>query len=667
MNQLPDSDPTISPSVDRRIARHLGAHAGSLDLTEANLGAVMTRARNRRNHRRTIAGAVTAIVVAAGSVVAIDTLSQTDGRSISNDSTPNPTDNGVVPSTDATEPAPAATGAILANRIESNLVWNVVVPDSAQALGETAFGSTQTEPPFVAVSSAPGQTDTEWTPTMYRSDDAISWTQSGTTPDVPLTAFDSYGGAMYSFSTAAATAPIAAGGAGDAVIESSIDGGDTWQTQVLPLDLRSLADAHGVAGVPFDSKQVVSGPAGTIAVGKISIAFDPDELGIPSGTYIDRQDADGMYFRPRSCSDGMTSTTVEGTTPATEAPEVPCDATADSVADDIGFRSWTELGVDQAVIDAIDAPPFVFVKAPGSTEFVVAAFPLLPAGETLANPIVIATSDGFAVVGSVTLDNSATGSAVLYRSTDGVSWIESSVPIEWPQAFGQLADGSFVAIGQANVYTGGTTVAFSPDGTAWTLVDLDGVLTSQDGRSATVMSFSPGIIDASGITLAATIHTDPYVENGPISITRDGITVTQTSDVGAYDFTDAGTGEELGSWTFGADGVETVNVRHNDAAQTFELLTTDGSVRFSLTQQDSEALFIQTQNDEGYLQPVLLHSTNGLDWSREDVRSIVGRDVYRVVRLQSSSGTVIATVLDPLDKLDGGGNRALVLVGTPKS
>jgi len=660
VNQLPDSESTVSPSIDRRVSRHLGAHAGSLNLTETNLGAVMTRARNRRNQRRTIAGAVTAIVVAAGSIVAIDALSRTETRSISNDSTPTATNDGLPTSTEVAASDVAAAGAVLANRIESNLVWNVVVPDSAEALGENVFGSTQVEPPFVAVSSAPGQRNSEWTATMYRSDDAISWTPSGTTPDVPLTAFDAYGGAMYSFSTAAATAPIPEGGAGDAVIESSVDGGDTWQTQVLPLDLRTLADADGVAGVPFDWKQVVSGLTGTMAVGQISIQFDPDELGIPSGTYLDGQDADGLYFRAFSCDTNPP--------PATAPADVPCDATADSVAEDIGLRSWAELGVDQVVIDAMNAPPFVFVKAPGATEFVAATFPTLPAGQTLANPSVIATSDGFAVLGVLTgTDDSATGSTALYRSTDGRSWIESSVPLAWPQSFGQLADGSFVAIDQANVYTGGTMVAFSPDGAAWTLVDLDGVLTPQDGRSATVMPTSPAIIDGSGITLAVTIYTDPYAENGPISITRDGITVTQTSDSGALQFENADTGEGLGSLTFGDDGMETVNVRRNDATQTIELLAADGSVRFSLTQQDGEALSSQAQDDGGSLQPILLHSTNGLDWSREDVRSIVGRDVFRVMRMQSSSGTVIATVLDPMDKLDGGGKRALVLVGTPKS
>lgn len=645
--------------LNDRIARHLGSQSTNLALRTTPVGDVVRRGRQRRNNRRTAAGAFTAIAVSAGTIAGISALSQPEHRRVTNGPSQPGEPTSPTPATTIAS-APDGSSTPLANRVDSNLVWTTVVPDSAEALASAAFGDSQSEPPFIAVSSAPGQTKDEWKATMYRSDDGISWTPTNAKPGGPLTAYDAYGGAMYAFSTAAATAPIAPGGAGDVVIESSSDGGDSWNTQILPLDMRTIADSPGVASVVFDWRNVVAGPVGTLAVGKVSVQIDYAELDAPfDQNAVKNITADGIEIYSNPCT---TPTTVAWPTGGT-APVGQCDATGDTI--DLGseFFSWADLGLDQSVIDAINAPPYAFVKLAGATEFTAATFPVTPEGYRFSSVMPVATDDGFAIAGTL-FDQAAQSSLTkVYRTADSVTWSEADLPLSYVQSFGQLDDGSWLALGSANDAGGGAAAATSIDGVTWSVVDLASMLTADDGVSATLYS-GTSTIGSSGATLSAFVQTDPFVENGPATVTVEGITITQTSNNPDFVFTDAATGVELGRWSVEDGKPVQVNTRIDRQVGYLELLNEDGSVKLALS--DAIVNDLNSQVEQGLSSAILLHSDNGVDWSREDLGTLAGFDVFSPTRIQSSGNTVLVTVVDSSAASETTPARTVVLVGTPK-
>jgi hypothetical protein len=693
------------PSTERRVANHLGLRAPSIELSQTPVAAVVQRGKQRRTRRRTAVGVLSVAAVCAGTIVSVQLLSRpaehqrisvTDGQDPTGSGDPtSSTETGA--SENAAPPSSASAGIATLTPVPSNLVWNTVVPDSSEALGSgLAFGVTNTAP-FLAVSSAPGRagSDEQWIATLYRSDDGISWNKLTDVPDLPLGAFDSYNGSMYSFSTAAATAPIPKGQAGDVVIESSKDDGASWQQQVLPLDLRALVAAHGVASVPFNSRNIAAGPAGAIAVGQIGVQLDLAELGLPSDSYLVSRDAAGIQVGRSGCGGGATyatATTVrladvpEATVsepPATAYTVVPtisesnasvpppdttpatCNDTGATVPGDFRTYTWAELGLDRAVIDALSAPPHLFVESSGSDQFVETAFPAIPDGTKVGGATVYATSSGYAmsvalIAGNVTPPN------MLYLSTDGVTWTSSSIPsISYISAFGQLGDGTYVLAGTDS--QGVATVAISGDGSNWTTSALAGLLTPDDGVSA-VLGLGSAAVGESGITISAGISVDPFIEDGPVSITKDGVTISMINQNGELVFTDASTGEEVGRFVeYNPNGAATsTNANRDNTTGDIRLLDAAGSLRLTVTQQDLQGIYDQMKTVQPGT-PLILHSDDGVSWSREDLASISGIDVFQASRVQSAGNKVVVTMLDSNTLNDDGTPRTVALVGTPRN
>jgi hypothetical protein len=68
-----------------------------------------------------------------------------------------------------------------------------------------------------------------------------------------------------------------------------------------------------------------------------------------------------------------------------------------------------------------------------------------------------------------------------------------------------------------------------------------------------------------------------------------------------------------------------------------------------------------------------LHSTDGINWSRDDVKPLAGFDSYGGGRIQVTNGNVLVTVVKPSFNQDGTSTepgaipKSVVLVGTQKA
>ena len=70
----------------------------------------------------------------------------------------------------------------------------------------------------------------------------------------------------------------------------------------------------------------------------------------------------------------------------------------------------------------------------------------------------------------------------------------------------------------------------------------------------------------------------------------------------------------------------------------------DGTVRVTFTSADLQTLY----DKQGTYLPktVVLHSTDGLSWSRDDVRPIVGFDTFGTTRVQVTDSNVLISLVD---------------------
>jgi hypothetical protein len=647
-------------TTEDRIAEHLGAHARTLTMDGASVGDVIRRGRRRRTRRRTVVGVAAVATVGTATVATINVLSRpSDQRRISvTDNRSGDTD----PSNVVT--VPAAGDSVLGSiqPVPSNLVWNSVVPNSAEAIAVGGFGDTQTQPPYIMMTTAPGQVapGSPGTPTMYGSIDAISWTPLGAQPGVPLTAFDAYDGSIYVFSTAAATAPIEPGGAGDAVITSSRDQGASWMQEILPLDLRAIAGARGVGRAPLDARSLAAGPAGVIAVVDVYVELDLAALGIDADGAQVNYESNGVSVVHDPCL--VPATTTAAPNPAVTSVASCSDSSPDTIAPTSTFYSWTDLDLAPAVAAELTGPPHVFVQRAGESSLTEVAFPD-DGGGRIGNATAIATHDGFAITATVASDDGSQWRNVIATSTDAATWTIADIPLGVVSTVGQLDDGTFVIVGATTVRAQGAAVATSADGVNFSITELDGLLSEADGKSASLMlpTASSAAIGSSGITIVANITTDPFVEDGPATLSKDGITVSMINSQGDLVFSDDATGAELGSLTNSSVASRSVTY---DGGGNVELVADDGSTLFTLTALDQDNLYGQRYEPGGQPRVAVLHSDDGVTWSREDLTSIAGFDTSGA-RVQSAGKTVIVTVLDSRATSEDQVSKTVVLVGTP--
>jgi hypothetical protein len=494
------------------LSTELANHANALTPRDGGLMTITRRGLQRRHRRRAVVGGglVTASIATIGAIAVTRNDPRVSVGEQGATTEPTPTIDGVEPTvttvvvgtTDEAPPVEPITP------VESGLVWNRVDLDSAEALGVTGVfqpAGVIGDGPFYAVSTSPGRTDT-YTPTLYRSADALSWEQvSGPGIDSFTGPFSiaASGGGLY----AVGTAPGQSGGI-DAVVSTSTDRGTSWERLVLDLGIAELR-ADPLVLSAGASPTVMHGDAGVVIAARLNVSIDYEAFlpgwsaGLVQGIAISEQGI-AAYDNPTlgDCGDLDTEATAVGV-PTTS---VGCVIDPGSPT----LFTWAELGVSDAVREAILRPVRILHSADGVT------FNEVPVPDTGSAPLAsLLTSDylgGYAIaVSRYEQPGFNPASATLLTSSDGVTWTSHDLPTPYARQLGEV-NGRLVLVASEGTHTGSvfierTTVWQSADLTNWSSQTIDGLVTEQDGPGARMLWPAFGF-GSSGITAVAAVAID---------------------------------------------------------------------------------------------------------------------------------------------------------------
>jgi hypothetical protein len=682
------------------LADRLARHATQVDVGTPMLDVVVQRGRQRQQRRRSAVSVVTVGAVCAATIVTINLLSQ-------------PTERTIITGTPGTATRPSADTAVpgLAPRkaqlVDSNLVWNRVDPDGAEAIsmfGGYSNARVAGHGPFVAWSTSPGLADgtaDDYRAVLWRSDDGQSWQQ---VEGLDLGGMANGGvaerdGRFFAYGTTPAQS-TADGRSADLAYATSDDGGLTWATQNLPVDTSDLADQPGVASVDIVANAIVAGADGVLALARVSVSLDPDVLPADARNYGYNTTPDGIVVNhPGSCDStpsttvagagldcGSTSTTiviggtgptptntvptstspvdtaVVGTAPATDsASTLPLGANT-TVPGTTSTMTWADLGIGQTVVEALASPLRVYFSPDGS-EFTEVKAPPATSTAQYSDMRLTAVDGGF-VTQVMTYDTAGPASAQLFQTADGQTWTDlGPSPIPGPDSFGSM-NGSLVISGVAagGRNPGTTSIAVrSPDGT-WTVVALNDLTLPTDG---VVTSLGTGGIVAgpTGISLLANLYVDPVAEIGGVDVTHDGITMHASDYSGSFTFVDEG-GEELGRVEQYGHASGLVTVDHDTGSYQVRR-DTDGPVVATFTNEEFSNTASALVDDQTAPATFVLHSTDGVNWSREPLTDLAGAAIFGSggVRLTDTQ-IIVAANLEGQKNTDGTPKQTL-LIGTP--
>jgi hypothetical protein len=655
--------------TEERLARDLRSAAYRMPLAPGSEVAVVATGRRRR-HRRRQANAIM-LVAATGigtaftirqlarngdSSIATDTVPSTDSTVPSADSTvplsavPMPTTPSdstptpeTVPATVPLETPPLDSSGRMpppAEIVESNMVWNVVEPDSTQAV---AYGdlslSTSGELPGVILSTAPGRSD-EYVPQLWRSDDGVTW--SAVELDVP---FGSLHNARFTADGvyAVGTAPgIAATESNPLMLGISHDAGATWDRIELPVDTNAGHDLPYVKEVgssatayPIEGGAVVWLYSGA----QLDHAAISERLGLaltdglaanftPEGVYVP-VDSD---CEPDAV---VASVPVFQTTPATTSP----------VGGEFGgcesnLVAWDELGVPQETIDlAFNRTPREFrVIGNEVTELDVPAAVAGVYGYTAQGPL-FTTEDG---------------RGWFRMGPDGVL-VATVGPTGNGYPLGTNGDTDFVQTTPDSAVYGGsysTGVGASTAGGPWVYADWSDLA----GENRIAFPQSVGVTHA-GVVEVVQAMPDRIAEAGGVSVSSGGFTASRASAKEPIVITNDATGEavDLTRVWYGEGGVIITDAAGN------ELGTMDGPTFQSLFNDPSGG-----SGPEDFLVAV---SADGVHVSVESISALLGidaSDISSVPRISAAGNTTVIAVTLKERNADGV-PRQLVLVGTPRA
>ncbi|MCE9623698.1 MAG: glycoside hydrolase [Actinomycetia bacterium] len=636
------------------IVRHV---VDLLEVPTSGLTAVSEHGTARRRRARAAVASACAVVLVGAGVLAVQQLSSTNDRATSPGVAPDLAPDSTT--TGSGLPVQDAAG-VPVTRVDSAFVWNTVLPGSAEAIGSLLFGIGATEgAPYLAWSTAPGfNASYDYVPTLYRSDDGIHWTAAGdstfTEPDVTRRGLAVQGDTMFAFGTAAATAAIPKGGAGDAVVDISTDQGATWQPQVLPIDLRGLAATDGVQGVGLNGAMAAADGV-VVVVAQPSVVWEAQNQGY---MIITSQGAYRITYPTCDNAVGCVATTVSynGATADTAS----AGATDDTLPIISDLIPLSELGIDPETVEAARTPR-VFVSVDGVT-FTEATLPPLPddvmAGDGFAIQATAANGMFYLTIPVSTFDPASASamygnSQLVYRSADGMTWEQVGDVNSFAsgQSFlGVLPNGTMVA--QSYTSTGSSVIATSADGVTWVVHDLTPLIEPSDGEIVAINLWSV-MVGAQGITASGAVYNDPIAEAGGRSIERDSVRLeVQSSTFSQPRAYDSESGDEFAQ----------SSLRYmNDGG--LDVMADDGSVLASFTPNELQQL--QNSQEGQLFTKVLLHSDDGVNWSRENLAELAGSNDANLGFFQQLDDKVLINLIDPSQRTDDLA-LTMVLVGTRK-
>jgi hypothetical protein len=354
---------------DARFDNYFSARAIGIELPPAGIASVMDRAARRHRHRRAAVSACAAVAVLTGALSIVNL----DGA----------------PSTEQVDARLA--GPIL---VDSSLAWHAVTPKAALSwTNSTVIGPGNA---LYSLSTAPGAIASEEAPlpaTLYRSADGIEWTPTALPDDLNTSSLASSEHFLYAIGTAPAGGNLRA-----VQLASTNAAGAPWSRVTLPINVATLEARYGVH----------------IGLGRLTAASDGTRVVAGVRAQVDdigpllRTIGDGNEGGYRVTETGI-DVYAKPTLPERNAEMLKRPEPVPSAS-----YTWEQLGIDSALRSLILGETHVFVSDDGTT-FTEASLPTPWRGLGA----VLATADGFSLIGSTGRSNMAVES---WSSADGHTW-----------------------------------------------------------------------------------------------------------------------------------------------------------------------------------------------------------------------------------------------------
>jgi hypothetical protein len=649
--------------TEQRLARDLRSAAGRVPLAPGSEVAVVANGRRRRHRRRQANAIMLVAATGIGTAFTIRQLARTGDSSVATDTLPTTESTGSVPQsavptpttpTDSTatpetvpasvplETAPVGTPGRMpppAEIVESKMVWNVVEPDSTQAV---AFGnlslSNSSELPGVILATAPGRSD-EFVPQLWRSDDGVTWTPVDL--DVP---FGSLQNARFSADGvyAVGTAPgITANQPNPLLFGVSHDEGVTWDQIELPVDtnaghdqpfIKEVGSSATVYPIPIEGGAVVWLYSGA----QLDYEAVSQRAMETTGRHAVNYTREGVYLGGTS---GCTPTTSPVATVPVFEPTTTVSSPLGVPAAGCDLVGWDELGVPQETVDlAFNRTPREFrVIGDEVTELDLPAGVVGVYGNTAQGPL-FTTEDG----------------SGWYRMGPDGLLVATTAPSGNGYPLGANGDTDFVQTtpGEGVYGAYSTGMGASTAGGSWVYADWSEL------AGATRIAFPQAVaVTGAGVVEVLQAMPDQIAAAGGVSVSSGGYTASRASAKAPIVITNDATGEavDLTHVWYGEGGVIITDAAGN------ELGTMDGPT--------FQSLFNDPSGGSGPDDFLVAVSADGVHVSVESISELLGvdaSDISSVPRISAAGNTTVIAVT--LKERNGDGvPRQLVLVGTPRA
>jgi hypothetical protein len=669
-HDLRPGDAPIAP-----LAEHLTSTAATLDIGQPAVDAVIARGRQRQQRTRAAIGTVSVLAVAGLSVTAITALSRPAERRVvgaaadsvpADDPTATDAPDTITSDTVITSDTSVATNAVVtADTGESVLVdpdrvWNVVDPDSSEAIATIDYGDGRTvvgDGPFLALSTAPGTSDV-YDPVLWRSDDGTSWQPVATPPALVGRAIAAEGQRFFTLGTSPAAAGT--GRRSDATVSSSADGGITWSSTALPLDTSGFDGVPAVKSVGVMTQSIAAGPEGVVVAVSAYPIVDFETI-LPAEAQINGYSPtpDGVdIFAASTCTTGSvvattvlegdaSVSTVSGDDPCLEGPGI--DRTI----------PWADLGVPQAVVDAMFTNGLQLFASTDGVTFDAVPLPSID-GQTVTNARLAHLDSGFVMLTNVP-DGGKNDGMVFESGDGGRTWTATGVAPAINGYSFQGAGDQLVLIGSTfDGTTSQNAVAVRTDG-IWNVTSLNDLALPTDGTISSIAAFNP-VVGPTGVTMSAALIVDSVAEVGGVEMAQDGVVLRAEDASGRFQLLDAATRAEIGTVAYWSDTTGPVTMSPTDGSVT--VFADDGSVRTTFTQDDLSNLTYGPDVPQIPVVTLLLHTADGLHWSRESLSDIAGTEIVSTGGIRVSGSQLVVAANTAERNADGSPHQVL-LIGTP--
>lgn len=353
---------------------------------------------------------------------------------------------------------------------------------------------------FYALSTAPGKADPA--PTVYASDDGVSWSLSSVRDGIWISDLDANAGSLYAIGTAPGANDDWTGQL-EVFAGVSTDEGESWSTASLPV---TATAPEGYGNLLFRSvgTRVAAGPGGVVGVVQTRYGLDysqfvpeeyrGDDFGAGrTGGGIAVVDWTEHAEFAEACEQAMVDSEPEGDRPAE------CESLSGAVPDPatVFTATWGELGVEAPN----DRYSELFLSDNG-IDFEAVPSPF--AGTEIID--LVATSDGF--IGVEYAGETGAGRYLFWSSTDGRAWQQMAAPGDLA-SLAQIGavDGELVLFGHTGDAHELTMFTSADGGATWQSADLLSVLGLGTGLDEKYVWASAADIGPDGVMLS--LFSDP--------------------------------------------------------------------------------------------------------------------------------------------------------------